>query len=100
MRLGLLSHLVRPTPPSRLVGVTVAVLMIMVETLLVYPLKKLTSESSLSMIYLFGVLLVSTVWDWWLGAATALASAVAFVHWYVQPIGRLTASDTREWVGL
>ncbi|GAA2594162.1 hypothetical protein GCM10010399_25990 [Dactylosporangium fulvum] len=74
--------------------------MIAVETLLAYPLRAISTEASLSVIYLIGVLVVSTVWGLWLGVATAVVSALAYVLFHVQPAGRLVVADTREWAAL
>ncbi|GAA2584724.1 hypothetical protein GCM10010399_13430 [Dactylosporangium fulvum] len=96
MRASPLSMLVRPTPPSPWLGTAVALLFIVVESLLTYPLHEFTKESTPSVIYLLGVVLVSIVWGLWLGVATALVSVVAFVSFYVRPISNLTDSDVRD----
>lgn len=95
-----LSHLVRTTPPRRAWGIAVAAFMIAAETLLVYPLRAITTTAGAALIYLLGVLLVSTLWGLWLGVATAVGSALAYVFFHVSPIGQFTASDSRDWVQL
>ncbi|MET7397776.1 DUF4118 domain-containing protein [Dactylosporangium sp. NPDC005572] len=91
-----LSMLVRPTPPSAWLGIAVALLFITMESLLTLPLHRITRESTPSVIYLLGVVLVSIVWGLWLGVATALASVVAFVYLFVTPISNLADSDVRD----
>ncbi|GAA0727246.1 DUF4118 domain-containing protein [Dactylosporangium roseum] len=96
MRASPLSLLVRPTPPSAWLGIAVALLFIVLESLLTYPLHAFTKESTPSVIYLLGVVLVSIVWGLWLGVATALVSVVAFVSLYVRPVRTLADSDVRD----
>lgn len=100
MRAGPLSLLVRTTPPRCAWGIVVAVLMIAVETLLVYPVRAIATLDSASVIYLVGVLLVAMVWGLWLGVATAVASGVAFVFFHVSAVERFAITDIREWVEL
>ena len=55
---------------------------------------------ALGVVYLVAVLLVSSVWGGWLGAATALASALAFNFFHIPPTGRFTISEGENWVAL
>ncbi|MER7008829.1 DUF4118 domain-containing protein [Dactylosporangium sp. NPDC000555] len=96
MRVSPLSILVRPTPPPTWLGILVALLFLVLETLLTYPMHAFTGESTPSVIYLLGVVVVSIVWGWWLGVATALASVAVFVLFFVHPIGSLVDSDVRD----
>jgi signal transduction histidine kinase len=100
VHVGLLSRLVRPTPPPYGLGIAVAVLLIAAETLLVYPLRKVMTPSFPDLIYIVGVLVASMVWGVWLGLATVVVSAVAFVYFYIEPVGRSVVSDLRHVVGL
>ncbi|GGM90184.1 hypothetical protein GCM10007977_110290 [Dactylosporangium sucinum] len=86
----------RPTPPPPWLGILVALLFITLETLFTLPVHTFTRESTPSVIYLLGVVLVSVVWGLWLGVATALASVVAFVSFFVRPISNLADSDVRD----
>ncbi|WP_426502594.1 DUF4118 domain-containing protein [Dactylosporangium sp. McL0621] len=101
---GSLSRLVRPTPPPRWLGIAVAALLIVVETLLVYPLWAVMTPFFPGLmyivIYIVGVLVASLVWGMWLGMATAVASTVAFVFFHVLPVGRFVVFDMRQIVGL
>ncbi|MET7403115.1 DUF4118 domain-containing protein [Dactylosporangium sp. NPDC005572] len=75
-------------------------MLIVVETLLVYPLRAVMAPFYPGMIYIVGVLVASMGWGMWLGMATAVVSTVAFVFFHVQPVGRFAVSDIRQVVGL
>jgi two-component system sensor histidine kinase KdpD len=81
-------------------GVVVAALGVALTTLIVYPLAHAAPVLSLGVVYLLIVLAVASLWGLWLGAATALASALAFNFFHLPPTGRLTISDGRNWVAL
>jgi two-component system, OmpR family, sensor histidine kinase KdpD len=85
---------------SNTVGVVVAALAVAATTALVYPLAEIAPVVALGVVYLVAVLLVSSVWGGWLGAATALASALAFNFFHIPPTGRLTISEGENWVAL
>ena len=67
--------LLAPEPPSRRVGVLVAVAAVALCTLIIYPLKQIAPVVSLSVVYLPAVLVISVTWGVWLGFATAMLSA-------------------------
>ncbi|GAA2373019.1 hypothetical protein GCM10010170_075530 [Dactylosporangium salmoneum] len=92
--------MVRPTPPPIGVGIAVAVLLVAVETLLIYPLELITSGPSLAQIYLLGVVIVSLVWGMALGFATSLVSVLAYYYFHVPPILGFAVANTRDWVML
>ncbi len=71
-----------------------------ISTLLVYPLKDVAPAVSLGIVYLPGVLLVSTLWGWRLGLGTAVASALAFNFFHIPPTGRFTIAADRDGVAL
>jgi two-component system sensor histidine kinase KdpD len=81
-------------------GVVVAALAVAATTALVYPLAQIAPVVALGVVYLVAVLLVSSVWGGWLGAATALASALAFNFFHIPPTGRFTISEGENWVAL
>jgi two-component system, OmpR family, sensor histidine kinase KdpD len=85
---------------SAAVGAVVAVLAVAATTALVYPLATIAPVVALGVVYLVAVLLVSSVWGGWLGAATALASALAFNFFHIPPTGRFTISEGENWVAL
>ena len=63
---------------------------------LVYPLKQVTSVASLGVVYLLGVLVVSTLWGPWLGVAMSVLSAAAFNFFHLPPVGHFTIADHRN----
>jgi two-component system sensor histidine kinase KdpD len=92
--------LLRPTPPPVTLGLGVAAGLIALETLAGYPLSSIAPEVSLGVVYLLGVLIVSTVWGFALGVATSIASALAFNFFHIPPAGRLWIADAQNWVAL
>ena len=78
-----------------LVLVTVAV-----ATALVYPLKHAAPVVSLGVVYLLGVLLVSTYVGFLAGLLTALLSATAFNFFHLPPLHRFTLANADDWVAL
>jgi two-component system sensor histidine kinase KdpD len=92
--------LLRPTPPPVTLGLGVAAALIALETLAGYPLSSIAPEVSLGVVYLLGVLIVSTVWGFALGVATSIASALAFNFFHIPPAGRLWIADAQNWVAL
>ena len=52
-------------PPPLAAGIMVAVALVAVCTGIVYPLKQITSVSSLGVVYLFGAVVVSAFWGVW-----------------------------------
>src|SRR5258706_12113139 len=100
MQARLAAWLVRLKPPPLWLGITVGALFVVVETLLVYPLARIASLNTLVVIFLPGVLVVSTVWGLRLALAVTVASAAAYNICYVPPVRRLDVEDTREWVEL
>lgn len=95
-----LGRLLAPEPPSRRVGVVVAILAVALCTLVVYPLKQVAPVVSLSVVYLPAVLIVSAAWGAWLGAATAVLAAFAFNFFHLPPTGQLTIRNPDNWVAL
>ena len=57
-----------PDAPLSL-GLVVAALLIVAETLLLYPLTRVASAGILGAVYLLGVLIVAIGWGFWLAAA-------------------------------
>ena len=98
-------HYRRRTAPhpdwhSSAVGAVVAVLAVAATTALVYPLAQIAPVVALGVVYLVAGLLVSSIWGGGLGAATALASALAFNFFHIPPTGRFTISEGENWVAL
>ncbi|WP_429425871.1 GAF domain-containing sensor histidine kinase [Nocardia sp. GAS34] len=87
MRARLLAMSMRPAAPPLLLGVTVAALGIAAESVLVLWLKQIAPGDAFGVVYLLGVLVVSTVWGIGLAVATSVASAVAFDYFRNWPAG-------------
>jgi len=92
--------LLAPEPPPRRVGAAVAVLLVVLSTLIIYPLHHIAPVASLSVVYLPAVLIVSIIWGGGLGMLTAVLSAAAFNLFHLPPIGHFTIRDSRNWVAL
>jgi signal transduction histidine kinase len=78
MRARLITLLLRPEIPPLWLGLVVAASFIVAETGLVILLKHVAPGAAFGVVYLLGVLVVSTVWGFGLAAATSVVSAVAF----------------------
>ena len=85
MGVRLLSALLPPTARSLTVGIVVAATLIGAETLLVYLLEHVAPGMAFGVVYLLGVLVISTGWGFGLAATTSVASALAFDYFHVQP---------------
>ena len=81
-------------------GVVAAVASIAVVTLLVYPLKGIAADISLSVVYLVAVIFVASLWGVWLAIGTSIGSALAFNFFHIAPTGRFTINDGENWVAL
>jgi two-component system sensor histidine kinase KdpD len=92
--------LLRPEPPSLAAGLVTAVLAVALVTLLIYPLREISSAESSGVAYLLAVLLVATIWGLRLGLVTSVLSAAAFNYFHLPPTGRFTIADGRHWVAL
>jgi len=86
--------------PPLIVGVIAAAALVAACTAIIYPLKQVTTVSSLGVVYLLGVVVVSAFWGVWLGVATSLVSAAAFNFFHLPPVGQFTIADSRNWVAL
>src|SRR6478752_3636955 len=87
VRARLVSLLLRPTTRSLTVGIVVAAMLIAAETLLVYLLTQVAPGMAFGVIYLLGVLVISTGWGFGLAVTMSVASALAFDYLHVQPGG-------------
>jgi two-component system, OmpR family, sensor histidine kinase KdpD len=86
--------------PSKRLAIPVAVLAVAATTAVIYPLRQHVPAVSTGVLYLLGVLLVSTYWGLWLGLLTSVASAAAFNFFHIPPTGRFTIADAQNWVAL
>ncbi|MCW3034573.1 MAG: integral rane sensor signal transduction histidine kinase [Solirubrobacterales bacterium] len=92
--------LLAPEPPPKRIGAVVALLLVALCTLIVYPLGHVAPVGSLSVVYLPAVLIVSIVWGGSLGILTAVLSAGAFNLFHLPPVGHFTIRGSRDWVAL
>jgi signal transduction histidine kinase len=97
---GLLSMLQRRTRPPLTLGILVAVLCVVAETLLAELLEQITTMLTLGIMYLLGIVLVAAVWGPWLGMATVVISAMALDYFFLPPIGSLTLYKPGDWTVL
>ena len=101
MRAGLLSLLLRPTAPPLALGLVVAALLIAAESLVVYLLKQVAPGNLFGVVFLLGVLVVSTGWGFGLGVMTSLASAVVYVYFHhLQTGGSFVPTGAQNWVAV
>lgn len=81
-------------------GLLATVGAVAVATLVIYPLKDVAPAVSLGVVYIPGVLLISTVWGWRLGLISALLSALAFNWFHIPPTGQLDIAADKDAVAL
>jgi signal transduction histidine kinase len=93
--------LLRPTAPPLALGLVVAPLLLAAETGLVYLLMRVTGGSIFGVVFLLGILVVSTVWGLRLGALTTLASAAVYVFFHrLQTGGSILAAAASDAVAV
>jgi two-component system, OmpR family, sensor histidine kinase KdpD len=97
---GVQAILLRDNRPPLMAGVLATIVLVAVCTALIYPLKQLTTVSSLGVVYLLGVVLIATCWGRAFGLMMAVLSAAAFNFFHLPPVGRFTIADSRNWVAL
>ncbi len=83
-------------PPSVWLGVLASLSVVAAATALVFPLKTVAPAVSLGVVYIPGVLAISTVWGLRLGLLTALLSALSFNWFHTPPLGRLDVAADRN----
>ncbi len=87
-------------PPAAWIGLLASLAVVVAATLLVYPLKEVAPAVSLGVVYIPGVLLISTVWGLRLGLLAALLSAAAFNWFHLPPLGALDVAADHDLVAL
>jgi K+-sensing histidine kinase KdpD len=87
-------------PPPAWLGLLATLAVVVLGTLVVYPLKSVAPVASLGVVYLPGILLISIVWGLRLGLLASVASAVAFNFFQLPPLHRFTIADEENWVAL
>jgi signal transduction histidine kinase len=96
MRLSLLSTLQRRARPPLATGILVAALCLVVETAAGVLLKPVVPVQSLGVLYLIGLLLVSSVWGLVLGLTMAVASTVVFDFFLIPPAWSLLLTRSED----
>jgi two-component system sensor histidine kinase KdpD len=81
-------------------GVLATAAVVALATLLIYPLKDVAPAVSLGVVYIPGVLFISTFWGWRIGLLAAVASALAFNWFHIPPTGRFDVAADRDAVAL
>src|SRR3984893_5016655 len=97
VRARLMSLLLRPTTPALWLGIVVATSFIVIECLLLVTLKHMATGNAFGVVFLVGVLVVSTMWGFGLAVTTSLMSAVAFDYFRNRP-GEFMPADAENWV--
>jgi two-component system sensor histidine kinase KdpD len=82
------------------VGLGVSIGCVALSTALIFPLREVAPEVSTGVVYMLGVLVVSTYWGLGLGLFTSVASAVAFNFFHIPPTGTLDIAKGENWVAL
>ena len=101
IRARALQLLLRPTAPPLALGLVVAPLLVAAETGLVYLLMQVTGGNVFGVVFLLGILVVSTVWGLRLGALTTVASAAVYVFFHrLQTAGSMLAAAASDWVAV
>jgi signal transduction histidine kinase len=95
MGVRLLSPLLPPTARSLTVGIVFAAMLIGAETLLIYLLEQVAPGMAFGVVYLLGVLVISTGWGFGLAATTSVASALAFDYFHMRP-GSIVPTDAQD----
>src|ERR1700758_2664115 len=100
-RANALSLTLRPTAPPVALGLAVATLLILAESLLVYLLKEAAPGNVFGVVFVLGVLVVSSLWGFWLGAMTSLASAAVYAYFHHLQTGvSIISASTQNWVAI
>jgi K+-sensing histidine kinase KdpD len=81
-------------------GFAVAVLCVALSTAMIFPLREITPAVSTGVVYMLGVLIVSTYYGLWLGLFTSVISAAAFNFFHIPPTGNLDIATGENWVAL
>ncbi|GAA2616476.1 hypothetical protein GCM10010399_54270 [Dactylosporangium fulvum] len=89
-RRNLLEILLPVTPPPVGLGLLLAAVLIVAETLVLFAIDGSSPGGARGALYLVGVLVVASVWGRVPGIATAAVSTVAFNYFHVAPTGRLS----------
>ncbi|HEX6780502.1 MAG TPA: ATP-binding protein [Solirubrobacterales bacterium] len=95
-----LSQGIGAEPPASRWGWVATLGVVAASTLLIYPLKSVAPAVSLGVVYIPGVLLVSSFWGWRLGLLSAVLGALAFNWFHLPPTGELEIGADKDAVAL
>src|ERR1700712_2596941 len=96
-----LSLLLRSTRPPAWLGLVVAASFIAMESVVVLLLKQVAPGNAFGVVFLVGVLVVSTVWGFGIAATTSVASALAFDFFRNGPaVSTLTKLENWSVIGI
>jgi signal transduction histidine kinase len=93
-----LSRMLCAANTPRWLGVVVACVALLVETVAIVGLKQIAPAENFGTVYLLGVLVVAVGWDWGLATVTAVVSALAFGCLRRWPISSFDVADIRNLV--
>jgi signal transduction histidine kinase len=96
-RAHLVSLLVRQTAPPVWLGLVVAACFVAAESALVLALKQIAPRDTFGVVFLLGVLVVSTMSGFGVAAATSVASAIAFDYCRDRP-AQFSLTEAENWV--
>jgi len=82
------------------VGIAAAVGAIALATLLILPLRNVAPDVSLGLVYLVAVLAVASWFGVWSGVTAAVLGAAAYNWFLIDPTGRFTVADSKDWYAL
>lgn len=97
---ALLNLVLRPKPAPIPVGIAVAAGFLVVETLLVYCLKQMSSMHAYGALFLLGVLVVSAGWGLGLSLTTSLVSAVVYFYFHTEQNGSVVAESLEDFLAV
>jgi two-component system sensor histidine kinase KdpD len=86
--------------PSTFLGVLASLAVVAIGAGVVTALKGIAEPVSLGIVFIPGVLLISTAWGLWLGLGTAVLSALVFNFFYLPPLRKLTINAQHDIVAL
>ena len=96
MRPSFVSLLMRPTAPPVWLGIAVAASLIVIETVAVVDLKRLTGQP-FGTLHIADVMVVSTVWGFGLSAMSSVASAIAYTYFRNWPHTHVGPDELGFW---
>jgi len=73
---------------------------IVVATAVILPLRNVAPDISLGLVYLVAVLAVASGFGRWAGIAAAFLGALAYNWFLIDPTGRFTVADSKDWYAL